>query len=180
VGLPVNPCGRRVHVNCRLFQAKANKSWLSSPVGILENAAVRSVAAKRVARCGVCERTAEGSGAAGRGTVTWWLIALESWTNPNSDSPSLPALLFLPGNTRVLCGDSRIVETPRGVCFGVLPPSSRGRVTAEGAPPLGFTDLGREGPYKCLKNIFRVGVKRMGPDSFQWCPATGPGATGTN
>jgi len=29
-------------------------------------------------------------------------------------------------------------------------------------------------------NILRVGVKRMGPDSFQWCPATGQGATGTN
>jgi len=31
-----------------------------------------------------------------------------------------------------------------------------------------------------LRNIFRVGVRRMGPDSFQWCPATGQGATGTN
>jgi len=30
--------------------------------------------------------------------------------------------------------------------------------------------------YKYLK----VGVKRMGPDSFQWCPVTGQGATGTN
>jgi len=29
-------------------------------------------------------------------------------------------------------------------------------------------------------NIFRVGVRRMGPDSFQWCPATGQGAMGTN
>jgi len=26
----------------------------------------------------------------------------------------------------------------------------------------------------------KVGVKRMGPDFFQWCPATGQGATGTN
>ena len=24
-----------------------------------------------------------------------------------------------------------------------------------------------------------MGVRRMGPDSFQWCPATGQGATGT-
>jgi len=31
-----------------------------------------------------------------------------------------------------------------------------------------------------LTNICRVGVRRMGPDSFQWCPATGQGATGTN
>ena len=31
-----------------------------------------------------------------------------------------------------------------------------------------------------LVNIWRVGVKRMGPDSFQWCPATRQGATGTN
>ena len=29
-------------------------------------------------------------------------------------------------------------------------------------------------------NISRVGVRRMGPDSFQWCPVTGQGATGTN
>jgi len=31
-----------------------------------------------------------------------------------------------------------------------------------------------------LRNILRVGVRRMGPDSFQWCPATGQGAMGTN
>jgi len=31
-----------------------------------------------------------------------------------------------------------------------------------------------------LINISRVGVMRMGPDSFQWCPATGQGAMGTN
>ena len=31
-----------------------------------------------------------------------------------------------------------------------------------------------------LRNILRVGVRRMGPDSFQWCPATGQGATSTN
>ena len=31
-----------------------------------------------------------------------------------------------------------------------------------------------------LINILRVDVKRMGPKSFQWCPATGQGATGTN
>ena len=31
-----------------------------------------------------------------------------------------------------------------------------------------------------LTNICRVGVRRTGPDSFQWCPATGQGATGTN
>jgi len=28
--------------------------------------------------------------------------------------------------------------------------------------------------------MLRVGAKRMGPDSFQWCPATGQGAMGTN
>jgi len=27
---------------------------------------------------------------------------------------------------------------------------------------------------------YYVGVGRMGPDSFQWCPVTGQGATGTN
>jgi len=31
-----------------------------------------------------------------------------------------------------------------------------------------------------LINILRVGVNRMQPDSFQWCPATGQGAMGTN
>jgi len=30
------------------------------------------------------------------------------------------------------------------------------------------------------ERILRVGVKRMGPDSFQWCPVTGQGAMGTN
>jgi len=29
-------------------------------------------------------------------------------------------------------------------------------------------------------NTLRVGVKRMGPDSFQWCPPTAQGAMGTN
>ena len=28
-----------------------------------------------------------------------------------------------------------------------------------------------------LTNICRVGVTRTGPESFQWCPATGQGAT---
>jgi len=31
-----------------------------------------------------------------------------------------------------------------------------------------------------LINTLRVGVRRMGPSSFQWCPVTGQGATGTN
>ena len=31
-----------------------------------------------------------------------------------------------------------------------------------------------------LRNIWRVGVRRIGSDSFQWSPATGQGATGTN
>ena len=31
-----------------------------------------------------------------------------------------------------------------------------------------------------LINIFRVDVRRTEPDSFQWCPVTGQGATGTN
>ena len=33
--------------------------------------------------------------------------------------------------------------------------------------------------YICI-NICRVGVRRTGPGSVQWCPATGQGATGTN
>ena len=34
-----------------------------------------------------------------------------------------------------------------------------------------------------LRNVYkicRVGVRRTGPESFQWCPTTGQGATGTN
>ena len=31
-----------------------------------------------------------------------------------------------------------------------------------------------------LTNTWRVGVKRMGPSSFQWCPVTGQGAMGTS
>ena len=31
-----------------------------------------------------------------------------------------------------------------------------------------------------ILNILRVDVRKMGPDSFQWCPVTGQGAMGTN
>jgi len=37
-----------------------------------------------------------------------------------------------------------------------------------------------EGTLEMPANICRVGVRRMGPSSFQWCPATGQGAMGTN
>ena len=37
-----------------------------------------------------------------------------------------------------------------------------------------------KGALQMSINICRVGVRRMGPDSFQWCPATGQGAMGTN
>jgi len=36
------------------------------------------------------------------------------------------------------------------------------------------------GTFEMPLNICGVGVRRMGPDSVQWCPATGQGATGTN
>ena len=36
------------------------------------------------------------------------------------------------------------------------------------------------GDLRNASKICRVGVRRMGPSSFQWCPATGQGATGTN
>ena len=39
---------------------------------------------------------------------------------------------------------------------------------------------GWEGTLEMPLNICRVGVRRTGPDSFQWCPATGQGAMGTN
>ena len=39
---------------------------------------------------------------------------------------------------------------------------------------------GCEGTFEMPLNICRVGVRRTGPDSFQWCPVTGQGATGTN
>lgn len=35
------------------------------------------------------------------------------------------------------------------------------------------------GFYQCT-GIFRVGVKRRGPDAFHWCPATGQGVVVTN
>ena len=38
---------------------------------------------------------------------------------------------------------------------------------------------GWEGISSMPLNICRVGVRRKGSDSFQWCPATGQGATGT-
>ena len=41
---------------------------------------------------------------------------------------------------------------------------------------LGLFSLKKRRPI----NICRVGVRRTGPDSFQWCPATGQGAMGTN
>jgi len=42
---------------------------------------------------------------------------------------------------------------------------------------LGLFSLEKRGD---LLNILRMGVRRTGPDSSQWCPATGQGATGTN
>ena len=38
---------------------------------------------------------------------------------------------------------------------------------------------GWEGTLEMPINILRVGFKRRGPDSFQWCPVTGQGAMGT-
>jgi len=38
----------------------------------------------------------------------------------------------------------------------------------------------RGGLINAYKYLSRVGVKRMGPDSFQCCQATGQGAVGTN
>ena len=37
-----------------------------------------------------------------------------------------------------------------------------------------------KGTLEMPLNICRVGVRRMGPDSSQWCPVTGQGAMGTN
>jgi len=45
---------------------------------------------------------------------------------------------------------------------------------------LGLFSLEKRRLRQDFINICRVGVRRMGPDSFQWCPATGQGATGTN
>jgi len=45
---------------------------------------------------------------------------------------------------------------------------------------LGLLSLEKSRLRGDLRNIFRVDVRMMGPDSFQWCPLTGQGATGTN
>ena len=37
-----------------------------------------------------------------------------------------------------------------------------------------------EGCQLVVFSTTRVGVRRMGPSSFQWCPVTGQGAMGTN
>ena len=37
-----------------------------------------------------------------------------------------------------------------------------------------------EGTLEMSVNICRVGVRRMGPDAFRWCSATGQGAMGSN
>jgi len=53
-------------------------------------------------------------------------------------------------------------------------------VTAEGAGLVQPEEEKTEGTLEMLTNIFRAGVKGTGPDSSQWCTATGQGATGTN
>jgi len=45
---------------------------------------------------------------------------------------------------------------------------------------LGLFSLKKRRLREDLINILRVGVKRMGPESFQWCPVTGQGTMGTN
>ena len=48
------------------------------------------------------------------------------------------------------------------------------------SPCLAWRRKGWEGTSEIPLNICSVGVGRMGPDSFHWCPATGQGAMGTN
>lgn len=45
-------------------------------------------------------------------------------------------------------------------------------------PYLGWTREDWEGILSMLTNILKAGVKRMGPDSFQWCSVTGQEETG--
>jgi len=45
---------------------------------------------------------------------------------------------------------------------------------------LGLFSMKKRRLRRYLINILRVGVRRMDPNSFQWCPVTGQGATGTN
>ena len=67
------------------------------------------------------------------------------------------------------------------LCSGCSLKARRNTAHRHGARPSSRAGGGRgDGTLEMPLNICRVGVRRMGPDSFQWCPATGQGATGTN
>lgn len=80
------------HIRWSLFQVNANKGWLPSPAGILQNTAVKSVTVKHVAQCMICKSAGEESGT--EGWETCRLVALKSGINWNSGSPSLSNLVF--------------------------------------------------------------------------------------
>jgi len=65
------------------------------------------------------------------------------------------------------------------LCRGAAEP---GDDAGAGAPAgLPWCNSGQNLPSWTQKyNICRVGVRRMGPSSSQWCPVTGQGAMGTN
>jgi len=122
-------------------------------------------------------RGGEGGGGGGQGTAT-------PMTARKVSRRVLLARHLLPRQETKSCASSTHRRKVFQEMFTVpsrkrlpVPPTLRPRHPPGGTSSLGSTTTAS---LASLTNICRVGVRRMGPDSSQWCPATGQGATGTN